>query len=82
MVKHVAFEDEQECRMCYITSLDDPYVQMDFDKKWLYVEYKIPIKNYVSNVYIATGAKGYYPFIVKLLGDSSKVKLSSNPFRT
>lgn len=83
LVKHSAFQEEQECRMCYITSLSDPCITMDFDKKWLYIDYPEPVKDHITNVYIATGAKEYYPFIVRLLGENSasKVQLSKNPFR-
>lgn len=83
LVKHSAFQEEQECRMCYITSLNDNCVEMNFENKWLYINYKEPVKDHIKNVYIATGAREYYPFIVRLLGgDASKVQLSKNPFRT
>ncbi|WLF85031.1 lipopolysaccharide assembly protein LapB [Moraxella sp. ZY210820] len=85
LVKHSAFQEEQECRICDITSLNDTRIQTDFDKKWLYIDYPEPVKRHIKNVYIATGAKEYYPFIVRLLGEedsASKVQLSKNPFRT
>ncbi|WP_066800628.1 hypothetical protein [Moraxella oblonga] len=83
LVKHSAFQEEQECRMCYITSLNDDCVEMNFENKWLYINYQEPVKKHIKNVYIATGAREYYPFIVRLLdGDASKVQLSKNPFRT
>lgn len=82
LVKHIAFEDEQECRICYITSLKDRNIMMDFQKQWLFIDYPSPIKPNLKYIYVATGAKRYYPFIVKLLdGEADKVKISDNPFR-
>lgn len=83
LVKHSAFKEEEECRICYITPLNSNRVNMDFNNKSFYIDYPEPVKPHITNVYIATGAKEYYPFIVRLLGENSasKVQLSKNPFR-
>lgn len=82
LVKHIAFEHEQECRICYISSLKDKNVVMDFQKQWLYINYPSPIKQDIKYIYVSAGAKKFYPFIVKLLdGQADKVKISDNPFR-
>ncbi len=82
LVKHIAFEDEQECRICYISSLKDKNIVMDFQKQWLFIGYPAPVKPNLKYIYVATGAKKFYPFIIKLMdGQSDKVKISDNPFR-
>lgn len=82
LIKHAAFEEEEECRMIYITDMCDPKIQSDPEKKWLYVEYAEPVKDHVNKVYLGDGAKDYRPFFERALGDKSKVKDSKNPFRT
>ncbi len=86
LVKHSAFQEEQECRMVYITSLDDSRVQMDFGK-FLYVEYEPEVKLHLDKIYIAPAATQYQPYLAKLLcgtnslGEKIKIDLSNNPYR-
>lgn len=81
LVKHSAFQEEQECRMVYITSLDDPKVKMDFGK-FLYVEYEPEVKANLDKIYVAPAATQYQPYFAKLLCDTNvKIELSNNPYR-
>ena len=86
LIKHSAFQEEQECRMVYITSLDDPKVQMDFGK-FLYVEYEPEVKAHLDKIYIAPAASHYEPYFAKLLcgrnnmGKKIKIEPSNNPYR-
>lgn len=86
LIKHSAFQEEQECRMVYITSLDDPKVQMDFGK-FLYVEYEPEVKAHLDKIYIAPAASHYEPYFAKLLCDKNdmgkkiKIEPSNNPYR-
>ena len=86
LIKHSAFQEEQECRMVYITSLDDPKVQMDFGK-FLYVEYEPEVKANLDKIYIAPAATQYQPYFAKLLcgknnmGKKIKIEPSNNPYR-
>lgn len=81
LIKHSAFQEEQECRMVYITSLDRPEVQMDFGK-FLYVEYETDVKSNLDKIYIAPAATQYQPYLAKLLcGTNIKIELSNNPYR-
>ncbi|WP_201511359.1 DUF2971 domain-containing protein [Psychrobacter alimentarius] len=86
LVKHSAFQEEQECRMVYITSLEDKRVQMDFGK-FLYVEYEPEVKPHLDKIYIAPAATQYQPYLAKLLcgtnslGKKIKIELSNNPYR-
>lgn len=85
LIKHSAFQEEQECRMVHITSLDNPEVIMDYGK-FLYVEYAAGVKENLDKVYIAPVATQYRPYLAKLLGKSEgkkkvRIELSNNPYR-
>ena len=85
LIKHSAFQEEQECRMVYITSLDNPKVTMDYGK-FLYVEYEASVKEHLDKVYIAPVATQYRHYLAKLLCKSEgkgkvKIELSNNPYR-
>lgn len=81
LIKHSAFQEEQECRMIYITSLEDPKVKIDFGR-FLYVEYEADVKSHLDKVYIAPAATQYQPYLAKLLCDTDvKIELSNNPYR-
>jgi hypothetical protein len=81
LVKHSAFQEEQECRMIYITSLDRPEVKMEFGR-FLYVEYEPDVKQHLDKIYIAPAATQYQPYLAKLLCDTNvKIELSNNPYR-
>lgn len=81
LIKHSAFQEEQECRMVYMTSLDDEKVKMDFGK-FLYVEYETDVKSNLDKIYIAPAAGQFQPYLAKLLCDTNvKIELSNNPYR-
>lgn len=81
IIKHSAFQEEQECRMIYITSLKDPKVQMSFGR-FLYVNYEINVKDNLDKIYIAPAATQYQPYLAKLLCDTDvKIEPSNNPYR-
>ena len=81
LIKHSAFQEEQECRMVYMTSLDDEKVKMDFGK-FLYVEYEADVRSNLDKIYIAPAAGQFQPYLAKLLCDTEvKIELSNNPYR-
>ncbi len=81
LIKHSAFQEEQECRMIYITSLDRPEVIMEFGQ-FLYVEYEADVRSNLDKIYIAPAATQYQPYLAKLLCDTNvKIELSNNPYR-
>ncbi|WP_350655467.1 tetratricopeptide repeat protein [Psychrobacter sp. S1-30-MNA-CIBAN-0213] len=86
LIKHSAFQEEQECRMVYITHLDRPEIKMDFGK-FLYVEYEPEVKAHLDKIYIAPAASHYEPYFAKLLcgkngmGKKIKIESSNNPYR-
>lgn len=84
LVKHAAFHEEQECRMMYITNLQDDKIICGYKNKWMYVEYSEPMPNHLDKIYLSPGAADYQDFFRVLIdksGQETKVRLSSNPFR-
>lgn len=81
LIKHSAFQEEQECRMVYMTSLDDEKVKMEFGR-FLYVEYEADVMSNLDKIYIAPAAEQYQPYLAKLLCNTNvKIELSNNPYR-
>ena len=84
LVKHIAFQEEQECRIMYITHLHDEKIRHDWEKQWMYVEYEEPVLPHIDEVYLSPGAAKYQDHFRILLdrnGKESKVRISQNPFR-
>lgn len=81
LVKHPAFQEEQECRMVYITSLSDEKIKMIWESRQMYIEYKPNVKNAIDKIYLSPGAAPHEYFFKKALNDSKKVRISTNPFR-
>lgn len=85
LIKHSAFQEEQECRMIYITSLEDSKVKIEFGK-FLYIEYEADVRDNLDKIYIAPAATQYQPYLTKLLCKSQtknkvRIELSNNPYR-
>ena len=84
LVKHIAFQEEQECRIMYTTHLHDEKIRHDWEKQWMYVEYEEPVLPHIDKIYLSPGAAKYQDFFRILLdqdGGKSKVRISQNPFR-
>ena len=81
LVKHAAFEDEQECRIFFITDLFDERIISDVNNKSMYLEYKPSVREHIKEIYLSIGAYQYEDFFIRCLRDSSKVCRSRNPFR-
>ena len=84
LVKHIAFQEEQECRIMYITQFRDKKIHSDREKQWMYVEYEEPVLPHIDEVYLSPGAAKYQDHFRILLdrnGKESKVRISQNPFR-
>lgn len=81
LIKHSAFQEEQKCRMVYVTSLDAPEVKIEH-RKFLFVEYDAEVKENLNKIYIAPAATEYQLYLSWLLRDSNvKIELSNNPYR-
>ena len=94
LVKHIAFQEEQECRIMYITHLHDEKIHHSWEKQWMYVEYEEPVLPHIDEIYLSPGAAKYQDFFRILLDqkeddepdkkedeNESKVRISQNPFR-
>ena len=85
LVKHAAFQEEQECRMIYITSLNNEKIQLDWESKQVYIEYEPEVKAHLDKIYLSPGALIYEDFFRHELDDlnnpKKRVRISSNPFR-
>jgi len=86
LVKHIAFQEEQECRIMYITHLHDEKIRHDWEKQWMYVEYNACVREHIDKIYLSPGAEKYHDHFRILLGQKeddikSKVRISQNPFR-
>ena len=81
MIKHIAYQEEQECRIFCFSTFDNNEIIIE-DKK-MYINY-LSINDYVSELYLAPGAEKYRD-IFKVLTQHPKknveVNLSDNPFR-
>ena len=84
LVKHIAFQEEQECRIIYITQFRDEKIHSDREKQWMYVEYEEPVAKRIDKIYLSPGAAKYQDFFRILLDrdeGKSKIRISQNPFR-
>ena len=84
LVKHIAFQEEQECRIMYITHLHDEKIRHDWEKQWMYVEYEEPVLPHIDKIWLSPGAAKYQDFFRILLDkedNDNKVRISQNPFR-
>ena len=84
LVKHIAFQEEQECRIMYITHLHDEKIRHDWEKQWMYVEYEEPVLPHIDKIWLSPGAAKDQDFFRILLDQGSgksKVRISQNPFR-
>lgn len=86
LVKHAAFQEEQECRMVYIIGdlLKDERIRTDWGAKQMYLEYAAPVRNSLDKIYLSPGAEPYADFFKRELPTLAKqggIRRSQNPFR-
>ena len=84
LVKHIAFQEEQECRIMYITQFRDEKIHSNREKQWMYVEYEEPVLPHIDKIWLSPGAAKDQDFFRILLDQGSgksKVRISQNPFR-
>ena len=84
LVKHIAFQEEQECRIMYITQFRDEKIHSNREKQWMYVEYEEPVLPRIDKIYLSPGSAKYQDFFRILLDkgeNDNKVRISQNPFR-
>ena len=84
LVKHIAFREEQECRIMYTTHLHDEKIRHNWEKQWMYVEYEESVLPHINKIYLSPGSAKYQDFFRILLDkedNDNKVRISQNPFR-
>jgi tetratricopeptide (TPR) repeat protein len=58
LVKHVAFKEEQECRIVKILHLHDKNIKVDDDLKQMYINYAPSVPMYLDKIYFGPKATG------------------------
>ncbi|MBQ9683778.1 MAG: DUF2971 domain-containing protein [Neisseriaceae bacterium] len=82
MVKHSAYEEEQECRIFKFFDFNNSNdeVKIDTNNKRMYVKY-LPINDYVEKIYLSPGAEQYADMFRMLTNGMIEIRSSDNPFR-
>ena len=82
LVKHAAYQEEQECRMIYVTGWKDEKIQSDYKLKTIYIECDGSVVEHLDGIYLSPGAKDAKDHFRVLLRDTEiKIRESRNPFR-
>ena len=85
LVKHAAFQEEQECRMVYIGDLpEDERIHTEWENIQMYLEYAAPVRDSLDKIYLSPGAEPYADFFKRELPHLAKqggIRRSRNPFR-
>ncbi|VEI23362.1 tetratricopeptide repeat protein [Rothia aeria] len=84
LVKHIAFQEEQECRIMYITQFRDEKIHSNREEQKMYVEYEESVLPHIDKIWLSPGAAKYQDFFRIRLDQGSgksKVRISQNPFR-
>lgn len=55
LIKHPAFEEEQECQMFYITTVDDKKIKVNFENKFMYINYESSVIENIDHIKLWTG---------------------------
>ena len=85
LVKHAAFQEEQECRMVYIGDLpEDERIHTEWENNQMYLEYAPSVRESLDKIYLSPGAEPYADFFKRELPHLVKqggIRRSQNPFR-
>lgn len=90
LIKHMAFKEEQECRIVYLTQWDDSHIQYDEEYGRFYIDYGHDMVKYLEKIYLAPFATPERSMFEYITTDAKKnkrtemdvqIKNSHNPFR-
>ena len=84
LVKHIAFQEEQECRIMYITQFRDEKIHSDREEQKMYVEYEEPALPHIDKIWLSPGAakdQDFFRILLDKEDNDDKVCISQNPFR-
>ena len=73
LFKHIAFQEEQECRIFYITEIGNSTLRTDVNAMAVYYPYKAKIKCSLKNVYLGPALQEKFTFIRKTVVDIENV---------
>ena len=85
LVKHIAFQEEQECRIMYITQFRDEKVHSNREEQKMYVEYEEPVLPHIDKIWLSPGAakdQDFFRILLDKEDNDNKVRISQNPFRS
>lgn len=82
LFKHIAFQEEQECRIFYITEIGNDSIKEDAYSMGVYYPYTAKIKESLKNVYLGPALQNKFTFVRKAVSFNSdiKVKVCDSPF--
>ncbi|WP_374532086.1 hypothetical protein, partial [Acinetobacter sp.] len=90
LIKHMAFKEEQECRVVYVTQWDDDFIQYDEQLKRFYIDYGSDVVMHLKKIYLGPHAlhgKNMFEYLCshakhqKRTEHDVKIKISHNPLR-
>ena len=84
LVKHIAFQEEQECRIMYITQFRDEKIHSNREEQKMYVEYEEPVLPHIDKIWLSPGAakdQDFFRILLDKEDNDNKVRISQNPFR-
>lgn len=82
LFKHIAFQEEQECRIFYITEIGNSTLKADINTMAVYYPYKAKLKESLKNVYLGPALQERFTFVRKAVvyDEGIKVKVCDSPF--
>lgn len=96
LMKHMAFKEEQECRIVYVTKMENLLVKYHKEINRIYIDYGPYVIEHLEKIYLAPKAKDERTFMEYLCAHGQtvrqhkvtkesngrvQVKISQNPFR-
>ena len=84
LVKHIAFQEEQECRIMYITQFRDEKIHSNREEQKMYVEYEESVLPHIDKIWLSPGAakdQDFFRILLDKEDNDNKVRISQNPFR-
>lgn len=90
LIKHMAFKEEQECRIVYVSQWDDEFIQYDALLKRFYIDYGHDVAMHLKKIYLGPHAvheKSMFEYLYSHAKKNNrtehevKIKISHNPLR-
>ena len=85
LVKYIAFQEEQECRIMYITQFRDEKIHSNREEQKMYVEYEEHVlPKHIDKIRLSPGAakdQDFFRILLDKEDNDDKVRISQNPFR-